>query len=180
MENQNLKNNLENNTLKNETDEKTNFTKIIQLIKLILSTDENFNKLISNAKINIPSKQIKQIKNILNYLITQTKYENELPIVKIVQEILDILSDNKIELHEIPKLINLIHESFKNFETIKITSNDIGIIIKLILFILVETKTLKIKDDDYELFLSVIDTSMILLNKSVEIKMPKIHKCKCF
>jgi len=98
----------------------------------------------------------------------------------IVSESLVILSDNKIELYEIPKLVNVIHESLKNIKVIKISTSDVGILIKLILFVLIETKTIKIESKEYELISKVIDSSMILLNKSVEIKVTKMNKCVCF
>lgn len=175
-----IENNLNEEKVKEPVQEKQKieYVQIIQLVKLLLSTNENFNELMSKAKIIISSAQSEQIKDALNYLISQT--EGETPIVNVIEEVLEILADNKIELHEIPKLINIIHESLKNLKSIKITTNDVGILIKLILFILVETKTVKINNEDYELFSTVIDTSMILLNKSVKIKVPKINKCFCF
>ena len=159
-------------------EKKIEYVHIIQLIKLFLSTNEQFNELMSKAKLSIPQSQNAQIKDILNYLVGETN--GITPITNIIKETLEILSDNKIELHEIPKLINVIHESIKNINSIKITTNDVGILIKFILFVLIETKTVKISNDDYELFSSVIDSSMILLNKSVEIKIPKLNKCFCF
>lgn len=158
---------------------KTDFIQIIQLIKLMLSTNENFDNLIAKANLNIPSNQSSQIKNILNFLISNKTDKNK-PINNIIQEILNILSDNKVELYEIPSLINVIHESFKNIDSIKIDTQDIGILIKLILFILVESKIVHLSSKDNKLIFNVIDTSMALLNKSVEIKYPKFNKCLCF
>lgn len=159
---------------------KSDYVQIIELIKLILSTNEKFNELVSQAKITIDDKQSRQIKNILNYLIGQTVSDDKTPIDNVVKQALEILADNKVELYEIPSLINVIHESLKNIpKSVRITTQDIGILIKLVLFILVETKTIKVSSEDYELISKVIDTSMILLNKSVEIKVPKFNKCLC-
>jgi hypothetical protein len=157
---------------------KLEYEQIIQLVKLVLSTNEQFNELMSKAQLSIPTTQLAQVKDILNYLVGETN--GTTPISNIIKETLKILSDNKIELHEIPKLINVIHESIKNVQSIKITTNDVGILIKFILFILIETKTVKISNDDYELYSLLIDSSMVLLNKSVEIKIPKLNKCFCF
>lgn len=157
---------------------KLEYDEIIQLMKLILSTNEKMDELMSKAQIIIPTSQISQIKDILGFLIWETN--NTSPISTIIKETLKILSDNKIELHEIPKLINVIHESIKNINSIKITTNDVSILIKFILFILIETKTVKITNVDYKLYSSLIDSSMVLLNKSVEIKVPKLNKCFCF
>jgi len=159
---------------------KSDYVEIIELIKLMLSTSDKFNELIAKAKITIVANQSNQIKNILNYLVGQTEDDDKTPINNVVKQALEILADNKVELYEIPSLINVIHESLKNLHSIKITTQDVGILIKLILFILVETKTIKVSNNYYELISKVIDTSMILLNKSVEIKVPKLNKCLCF
>ena len=159
---------------------KSDYVEIIELIKLMLSTSDKFNELIAKAKITIVANQSNQIKNILNYLVGQTEDDDKTPINNVVKQALEILADNKVELYEIPSLINVIHESLKNLHSIKITTQDVGILIKLILFILVETKTIKVSNNYYELISKVIDTSMILLNKSVEIKVPKLNKCSCF
>jgi hypothetical protein len=159
---------------------KSDYVEIIELIKLMLSTNDKFNELIAKAKITIEVNQSSQIKNILNYLVGQTEGDDETPINNVVKQALEILADNKVELYEIPSLINVIHESLKNLHSIKITIQDIGILIKLILFILIETKTVKVSNNDYKLISKVIDTSMALLNKSVEIKVPKLNKCVCF
>lgn len=159
-------------------EKKLEYEQIIELVKLVLSTNDKFNELISKAKILIPTTQLAQVKNILNYLVSEINGKTH--VSNIIKETLSILSDNKIELYEIPKLINAIHESIKNIHLIKITTNDIGILIKFILFTLIETKTVKISNDDYESYSALIDSSMILLNKSVEIKIPKSNKCLCF
>jgi transcription termination factor NusB len=159
-------------------EKKLEYMQIIELVKLVLSTNEKFDKLMSKAQLSIPTSQIAQVKDILNYLVSETN--GTIPVSNIIKETLEILSDNKIELHEIPKLINVIHESIKNIQSIKITTNDVGILIKFILFTLIETKTIKISNDDYELYSLLIDSSMVLLNKSVEIKIPKLNKCSCF
>ena len=159
-------------------EKKLEYLPVIQLIKLFLSTNVQFNELTSRAKLLIPQSQNAQIKDILNYLISETN--GTTPITNIVKETLEILTDNKIELHEIPKLINVTHESIKNINSIKITTNDVGILIKFILFVLFETKTIKISNNDYDLYYELIDSSVLLLNKSVEIKIPKLNKCLCF
>lgn len=161
-----------------ESESKPEYIQIIEFVKLMLSTNEKFNEIINKVKITIRPKQNTQIKEILSYLVSETNKQN--PIDNIIRETLKILSDNKVELYEIPNLVNVIHESLKNLNTIKITSSDIGNVIKLILFILIETKTIKISNNDYELILKVIDSSIVLLNKSVEIKINKFKNCFCF
>jgi hypothetical protein len=158
----------ESNTIK--------YLQVLQIIKLMLSTNDYFNNIINQSKIIISSKQINKIKNILNYLAIES--ENTIPINNIIHEIKIILSDKKIELFEIPKLINIIHESLINLKIIQIKINDIGIIIKLIFYILIETKIIIMSNDNYELISIIFDNSMILLYKSIKIS--KFNKCLCF
>jgi hypothetical protein len=63
--------------------------------------------------------------------------------------------------------------------SMKISTSDVGTLIKLVLFILVETNTIKLSSKDLELFSSLIDSCLILLNKTVEIKLSKTNKCLC-
>jgi hypothetical protein len=154
------------------------YHEIIELSQLLLSTNDKFTELMSKAKININESQSVQIKNTLNYLNNETNGKR--PINNIIDETLKVLADNKVELYEIPQLINVIHETFKNTSSITLKTSDLGILIKLILFMLIETKLIKMQSEDYELISKVIDTSMILLNTSVQIKLPKFNKCFCF
>jgi len=157
---------------------KFKYIQIIQLVKLILESNESFNEIINKLKIIISANQSAQIKNFLNYLVRET---NEIILLdNIIKESLVILSDNNLKLYEIPKLINVIHESLKNIQSNKINTIEISVLIQLFLFVLIETKTVKVSIIDYEFIFQTIDASMILLNKSIEIKIFKINKCLCF
>lgn len=176
--------NTNTNTINNENAENIKSNQIenqdIQnFVMLLLSNNDKFNQLKSNAKINLTDEQTKQIKNILAFLNTETIGSNSKPFDNIVQVTTQTLTDGKLELHEIPLIINVIHESLKNIQSVKISTDDVGILIKLILYILIETNTIKLSTNDFDLICKIIDSSMILLNKSIEIKLPKINKCFC-
>lgn len=151
---------------------------VIQLIQLMLSSNDKFDEMVTKAHITLTVKQSREIKNILDYLIKES--DDSKPIVNIIGSIQEALSDNKLELHEIPKLINVIHDSMLNLQSIVIDSKDIGLLIKLVLFILIETNQIKLSTQDSDMVFSLIDMSIVLLNKSVEIKLPKTSKCFCF
>lgn len=154
------------------------YLRVFQLIQLMLSSNEKFVELTSKAKITLTVDQSREIKNTLDYLIRESNGSKL--IANIVDATQEALSDNKLELHEIPKLINVIHDSLRDLKSIVITTGDIGLLIKLILFILIETNLIKLSTQDFDLVVSVIDMSVVLLNKSVEIKLPKTSKCFCF
>jgi len=99
---------------------------------------------------------------------------------KISEVVCAALQDNTLELHEIPAIVNIIHETLKELVfngSIKISQKNIGNAIKTVLLIMIDTRAVKIKPD-LELVISLIDSCLILLNKSVEIKIPK--RCFCF
>ena len=153
------------------------YTNLIQLIDVMLSSNDKFVNLTNQLKLS--NTQSEQIKNILAMLTNTTNGSR--PIKNIVDAVSEALSDNKLEAHEIPKIINVIYDTFKKLNTkIVISSQEIGIIIKLILIILTETKVVKISDNDNKLINGVIDMSIILLNKPVEIDITKMNKCFCF
>lgn len=153
------------------------YFEIIRIIKSMIKSNENFSQMMDKADINILQSEHDGIKKILEYLISNID-NNQLPITNIVDEVLKIIADNKIELYEIPELINVIHESLGNLNSIKI--NNITIIIKLLLFILVETKTIHISNQNQKIFFKVIDSSIRLLSKSMNFKIDKFKKCFCF
>lgn len=161
-----------------DNQEQIKFTEVIKFIENILSSNDKFNDFMSKANVNINQVESAQIKNTLNFL--NTEKANSKPINKIINELTKILADNKVELYEIPELINVIYEALRDTDTITLKTSDLGILIKLILFILIETKVVKILNEDYMLISKVIDTSMMLLNKTVEIKLPNISRCSLF
>lgn len=150
---------------------------VVEYIGLILKRIEKFNELLQKANINLKDEEYKQTKNILAYL--NTELDNTRPINKIIEAVLNALSDDKLELHEIPIIINVIHESLHNFNSIKISASDTGVIIKLILFILIETNTIQLSVKDFQFMSNFIDSCLFLLNKSIKIKI-KTPKLKCF
>lgn len=150
---------------------------VVEYIALILKRIEKFNELLQKANIHLKDEEYKQTKNILAYL--NTELDDTRPINKIIEAVLNALSDDKLELYEIPTIINVIHESLHNFDSIKISVSDVGVLIKLILFILIETDTIKLSIKDFQVMSNFIDSCLFLLNKSVKIKI-KTPKLKCF
>lgn len=149
------------------------YVEVIKFIDLMLSSNDDFNKF--STKLMLTDNQAKLIKNIMPMLSNSTNGYR--PFQNIINAVSKALEDNKLELHEIPKLINIVHDEILNLNTdIIITIQDIGSLVKLILMILIETKVVKLSESDYDLSNSIIDMSIILLNKSVEIKIPNMSR----
>ena len=157
---------------------KKKYQDVVLFIQLLLSTVEQLKDFMEKANIQMDETQSTHIKNALGYLINDHEVIQKKQITHIIDEVVKVLADNKVELYEIPKLINAVHEALKTAQSLTLKTSDLGILIKTILFILIDTHVIKMSNVDYVLISKVIDTSMILLNKSVEIKFPK--KCFCF
>jgi hypothetical protein len=160
-----------------EKETSNNYLELVNLVVSLLSSSNDFNEFITKYKITLNDSQSKKIKNILGVLNAEN-INNQRPLNLIVNEIMNSLIDKKLELYEMPKIINVIHDSLKNVSSINVSTNDIGTLIKFILVILIETKIVKLSTNECELIINIIDTSIMLLYKTVQIKLP--NKCICF
>jgi hypothetical protein len=161
-----------------ESKPKIKYQDVVLFIQLLLSTVEQLKDFMEKANIQMDETQSIHIKNALSYLINDHEVNKNKQITHIIDEVVKVLEDNKVELYEIPQLINVVHESLKATKSLTLKTSDLGILIKTILFILIDTQVIKMSNVNYVLISKVIDTSMVLLHKSIEIKFPK--KCFCF
>ena len=155
--------------------------KIIKFIEELLLSDEKFKNFIESSFIKLNEKDLLKIKSILGYIIA--KINGGSPISQIISEINEIISDGKIELYEIPKLVKTIYTSVEKLDnTVIIKSDDVGTLIKIILFILIETNTIKLTNVQTSIISDIIDASVGLLNTQFIIKKPhKLNnKCICW
>lgn len=158
-------------------DNNSKLINLVNSINLLLSSNDKFNELLSKATITLSSSQSNSIKNTLNYL--NASVNDKYPLKIILDEVDLVLADNKVELYEIPRLVNQTHECLKDLQSVTISTGDIGILIKIILLILIDAKLLELTSNDYNTIIGLLDMSVILLNKSVDIKLPKFKLC-CF
>ncbi len=167
--------------LKSEPEENTESDPIaesIKLIGLIITSNDKFTELISKSKISIPEKELEIISNVLNYLnnqSNQSKQSNQL--TQIINELSKVLSDGKLELHEIPELISVIHTNIKD-TNIKLSGSQISLLLKVIIYILMEVNVIKINSGDFDTISKVIDASLKLLELYIGIPTNK-KMCKC-
>ena len=161
---------------------KQQIQEIVEFIKLLLESNEKFNNLIASAKIILRPQQKTHIANLLKYMTSEInnskQNEKDLPIIVILNEIEKVLTDGKIELYEMPELVNVSYDALKKIKVINIATEDLGILIKILIFILIETKFIKLQNEQYNLIVKVLDASIKLMDKSVSVKIPKT-KCFC-
>lgn len=149
---------------------------LLKLISKLIVSNEKIRELITKSKINIDDNDLKIILNVLDYLNAQSSDSNQ--IKNIVDELAKVLADGKLELHEIPELISVVTANIKEVN-VKLSTKQISILLKLIIYILMEVKVIKINSEDFELISKVIDTSLKLLELHVKIPTVKT-KCKCW
>ncbi len=150
---------------------------LLETIKKLLESQDKINELVTKSKIVIGENELKIIISVLQYLTTQTNNASQITVV--INEVTKVLSDGKLELHEIPELISVISTSVKEVN-IKLSGKEVCVFIKLIIYILMEVNVIKIKSEDFELISKVIDSSLKLLELFVQI--PVVRKkfsCGC-
>ncbi len=150
---------------------------LLETIKKLLESQDRINELVTKSKIVIGENELKIIISVLQYLTTQTNDASQITVV--INEVTKVLSDGKLELHEIPQLVSVISTSVKEVN-VKLSGKEVCIFIKLIIYILIEVNVIKIKSEDFELISKVIDSSLKLLELFVQI--PVVNKkfsCGC-
>lgn len=143
---------------------------LLETIKKLLESQDKINQLVNKSKINIGADELKIIVNVLQYLTTQANDSSQ--IQGLIGEVTKVLSDGKLELHEIPELVKVVSTSVKEVN-IKLSGKEVSIFIKLIIYILMEVNVIKIKSEDFELISKVIDSSLTLLELFVKIPVVK-------
>lgn len=144
---------------------------------LLLNSDK-FNEFICKTNINISESQTAKIKNILKdlYIIDP----DNASLNNIINELTTTISDGKVELYEIPSLVSMLYDIFIGMYKNGITPNDICLLIKIMLLILVETGVLHITTNEYMLIIKSIDVSITLLSKQFSVSKINFNKCICF
>jgi hypothetical protein len=146
----------------------------LQNLTLILADNSRVRELLSNPILNLREEQVVQASKILSSL---SKADGKGGLIgSLSTELQKVLSDGKVEVHEIPILVNAVHDALLQVNLQQITTKDIGLLVKVLLIVLMECKVINITSEDYNTVSKVIDISVVLLQK--KIKLPK--KCICF
>jgi hypothetical protein len=146
---------------------------ITQIITLLSNIEEVQNILNKNLFI-IQKDQLTKLIKVLSSLLLETKENTSFH--NIFNTITEIFKDGKIEIHEIPLLIKILSE---NISIKNINSNDLSLLIKFIIIILVQLDIIKLNTTDINIINTLIDTSLELLNIQFNIPLvkEKINKC---
>lgn len=148
-------------------------TSIYAIIKDILLSDERIKELLLKSKIELDANELKKFSSVIDFLNSQSNYNQ---INQIITALKEILSDGKIELYEIPELISIVYSNI-SYVNLKLTEKEISILLKLIIYILMETNVIKINSQDFILISKTIDSSLKL--SKLSIKILSNNECKC-
>jgi hypothetical protein len=144
--------------------------KIVSFLKNINYVNDIITKKLC---INISEEQNSKLINILEYLCTDV--QSKLPLKNMIQQIKVIFDDNKIDIYDVPTIIEVVTNFFNvNISTMNIqniTIDDVALCIKVLLIIFIE---MKIVGNNMNLELPVIiklfDSSLNLLKLNINIK----------
>lgn len=166
-----------------EIQENTNLSHPLESINSLINSDILFTDLLNKYKIDINLETKNKIINILKYLASNTSDSSNIPLNTIINEILIIFQDGKLDIHDIPIIIKILNECLsKNIKQGIISGlnvNNFGILIKIIIVGLIQTNVININGNDEDTILKLIDLSILLLNTVLELDDVKT-KCKCF
>lgn len=137
----------------------------------LISDNELLKDLLDKYSIKIPPEYLNKIVIVLKNL------DNEKSIKPIVDVLLNVFADGKLEMYEIPLLVKVFSENITKLKIRKISSEDIGVLIKLLIIILVDLKVLKINNNDINILIKVLDYCLELLHFQIDIKNNCFTKC---
>ena len=146
------------------------------LLHLLVNKDKLI-ELLNKFNLNIPENVFNEILNVLTYLGNET---NNQPITIILDELQNVLEDGKLEIYEIPQLINVITENIPKLNIKKFNSKNLSTLIKVLIIILINAKVIKINSEDFQLISKVIDSSLVLLNTTAVISKFDCPWFNCF
>lgn len=160
--------NVENSIVKN--DSQVDINKITSFLKDINYVNDIITKKLC---INISEEQNSKLMFILEYLCNDV--QSKLPLKNILQQIKVIFDDNKIDIYDIPTIIEIVSNFFNlNISTMNIqniTIDDVALCIKVLLIIFIETKIVGNNlNIELESILKLVDSSLNLVKLNVNIK----------
>ena len=112
----------------------------------------------------------------IKYLNTSTieKLSEHTQLNQIIDAINKVLIDGKLELHEVPELVTIVHANILNVN-IKLSTKEVGLLLKLLIYILIETKVIKVTSVQFVLVSKILDSSIGLLQ--INMKIPTNKFC---
>jgi hypothetical protein len=164
-----------------KVDNKILLTNHTEKISDMLKDNNYIQNLLKKVTINIDTSTNVKVGNIITFLITNIN--GVLPLHNILKNLQEVFSDGVLDLYDVPTLVKIITELLNsniNSELLRnIKISDVGLVLKLLIFILVEFKIIQSDKLDDKTIFKILDSSLELLETSLKLSNIKF-KCSCF
>jgi hypothetical protein len=168
-------------TINIKIDNKILLTNHTEKISDMLKDNNYIQNLLKKVTINIDTSTNVKVGNVITFLITNIN--GVLPLHNILKNLQEVFSDGVLDLYDVPTLVKIITELLNsniNSELLRnIKISDVGLVLKLLIFILVEFKIIQSDKLDDKTIFKIIDSSLELLETSLKLSNIKF-KCSCF
>ena len=146
-----------------------------------LLMDNNYIQgLITKLSINIDTATNAKIGNILTFL--NTSVAGVLPLHSMLGNLQQVFEDGVLDLYDVPIIVKIITDLLNTninaelLQNVKIT--DVGLVLKLLIYILIEFKIIQTDKIDNKTIFKIIDSSLNLLETSLKVSNIKFN-CSC-
>ena len=146
-----------------------------------LLMDNNYIQgLITKLSINIDTATNAKIGNILTFL--NTSVAGVLPLQSMLGNLQQVFEDGVLDLYDVPIIVKIITDLLNTninaelLRNVKIT--DVGLVLKLLIYILIEFKIIQTDKIDNKTIFKIIDSSLDLLETSLRVSNIKFN-CSC-
>ena len=152
----------------------------VDKIGLLLMDNNYIQNLIKKLSINMDTATNSKISNILIFL--NTSVSGILPLHTMLVNLQQVFEDGVLDLYDVPIIIKIITDLLNtniNAELLRnVKIKDIGIALKLLIYILIEFKIIQNDKIDDKTIFRIIDSSLDLLETSLKVSNIKFN-CFC-
>lgn len=156
-------------------DNKTSNTDLLNLVSELILNNNQIESIVKKSTIVIKPVELEKIMEVIKFLNTEM-VDGCTQLKQIIDAITKVLEDGKLEPNEIPELVSTVYTNITH-TNIKLTGYEVGILLKLLILIMVESKVIKINESEYTLVTKILDSSIRLLE--LNIKIPTNRICSC-
>jgi hypothetical protein len=169
---------VEDNIKQNQ--EKVLLVNHVDKIGSLLMDNNYIQGLITKLSINIDTATNAKIGNILTFL--NTSVAGVLPLNSMLSNLQQVFEDGVLDLYDVPIIVKIITDLLNTninaelLRNVKIT--DVGLVLKLLIYILIEFKIIQTDKIDNKTIFKIIDSSLDLLETSLKVSNIKFN-CSC-
>ena len=163
-----------------QVQEKVLLVNHVDKIGSLLMDNNYIQGLITKLSINIDTATNAKIGNILTFL--NTSVSGVLPLKSMLDNLQQVFEDGVLDLYDVPIIVKIITDLLNTninaelLRNVKIT--DVGLVLKLLIYILIEFKIIQTDKIDNKTIFKIIDSSLDLLETSLKVSNIKFN-CSC-